>query len=623
MESQNLQTASLYINNLLLSRGLLRNGKPIEFAKPSKAEGGKEATMAKIINLVHDLILRRDVLRMAYYTFCQQLIHKPLQREAEHRESLASTLRNLRATETHQNLDISRLEAKNGDLSRQLALAAGQERAFKSTLRTAENSARSLREEMLRLKTMLQQVRTQCANDIRKRDLEIRRLKGHLTSQQRGKREGLGMSTIVIKPTATTLNRSSKYGELEGGEDLDSPDYSLRQETTEFLTQLSQGLSDENDNLIGLVRSTLTTLRDLQGLSLKSNTTSRTDHVDGDTQAGSLTDDGQEENVVLALPTSYDTLSTDMDNVLEHLRTLLTNPSFVPIEEVEIREEEIVRLREGWEKMEGRWREALAMMDGWRKRMVNGGDTINLEELKIGLGLGLGLDGVAGAKDDSITTDKGPDFSNIEDAQDEASDSEGQDSIDDEQVEAGTSREHLKRDYNAMNGGEESEETSFGVGLRPDGTILGESSGNTRPAGSPRKISFTAIPEESTQDLDELALINASISKPPRPRRSLDKSKSRIPRQVSPFFVASNISRLSSPSDRRPQTTKSTVSPATIQQKLDDARLEAEAAEEARRRRDAVETRKGSRKRQSGRASRRRSTLSPEELENLMGIGEK
>jgi len=67
MESQNLQTASLYINNLLLSRGLLRNGKPIEFAKPSKAEGGKEATMAKIINLVHDLILRRDVLRMAYY----------------------------------------------------------------------------------------------------------------------------------------------------------------------------------------------------------------------------------------------------------------------------------------------------------------------------------------------------------------------------------------------------------------------------------------------------------------------------------------------------------------------------------------------------------------------------
>jgi hypothetical protein len=61
MESHNLKTASSYINNLLLARGLLRNGKPIEFAHPSKGEGGKEATLASIINIVHDLILKRDV----------------------------------------------------------------------------------------------------------------------------------------------------------------------------------------------------------------------------------------------------------------------------------------------------------------------------------------------------------------------------------------------------------------------------------------------------------------------------------------------------------------------------------------------------------------------------------
>ena len=61
MESRNLQTASTYINNLLLSRGLLRNGLPIEFADPAKTEGGVDATMSKVLNLVHDLILRRDV----------------------------------------------------------------------------------------------------------------------------------------------------------------------------------------------------------------------------------------------------------------------------------------------------------------------------------------------------------------------------------------------------------------------------------------------------------------------------------------------------------------------------------------------------------------------------------
>lgn len=57
-------------------------------------------------------------------------------------------------------------------------------------------------------------------------------------------------------------------------------------------------------------------------------------------------------------------------------------------------------------------------------------------------------------------------------------------------------------------------------------------------------------------------------------------------------------------------------SPRTVQQKLEKARLE---AEEARKR----EEKKG--KRKSGvvkkmRSSRRRSTLSPEELEKLLGI---
>jgi len=61
MDLKSLHTASSYINNLLLSRGLLRNGTPIAFAEPAKAQGGVDATMAQVMNLVHDLILRRDV----------------------------------------------------------------------------------------------------------------------------------------------------------------------------------------------------------------------------------------------------------------------------------------------------------------------------------------------------------------------------------------------------------------------------------------------------------------------------------------------------------------------------------------------------------------------------------
>lgn len=61
MDSHNLQTASIYVNNMLLSRGLLRNSKPIDFAHLGNESEEAEETTARVINLVHDLIMRRDV----------------------------------------------------------------------------------------------------------------------------------------------------------------------------------------------------------------------------------------------------------------------------------------------------------------------------------------------------------------------------------------------------------------------------------------------------------------------------------------------------------------------------------------------------------------------------------
>lgn len=68
MEAHNLQAASTYVNNILLSRGLLKSGHPIDFAQPENEDGGTEATMARIINLVNDLVLRRDVSCSLFYT---------------------------------------------------------------------------------------------------------------------------------------------------------------------------------------------------------------------------------------------------------------------------------------------------------------------------------------------------------------------------------------------------------------------------------------------------------------------------------------------------------------------------------------------------------------------------
>lgn len=59
MESSNLETAAKYVNNLLLARGLLKNGKPIKFMHSEDDDG--ESTWARIINLINDLVVRRDV----------------------------------------------------------------------------------------------------------------------------------------------------------------------------------------------------------------------------------------------------------------------------------------------------------------------------------------------------------------------------------------------------------------------------------------------------------------------------------------------------------------------------------------------------------------------------------
>lgn len=61
IDLDNLRTASLYINNQLLSRGLLRDGQSINFAQPGDSDSQLADTMGKIMGVVNDLILRRDV----------------------------------------------------------------------------------------------------------------------------------------------------------------------------------------------------------------------------------------------------------------------------------------------------------------------------------------------------------------------------------------------------------------------------------------------------------------------------------------------------------------------------------------------------------------------------------
>lgn len=318
---------------------------------------------------------------------------------------------------------------------------------------------------MARLKGTVAQIRAQCANDIRRRDGEIKRLKRHLEGR-RGRDGASGQVGVVVVTPGAPRSQQQSRGAVDEYTNVASPDYSLKQETTDFLTRLSQGLSDENDALIGLVRNTLATLRSLQGLP-----------PDAGNSANESTAHNQTEpvNVTIMAPPSYEELAADTNEVLEHLRGLLTNPSFVPLEEVEIRDDEILKLREGWERMSARWKEAVSMMDGWRKRMLDTGDTVNIDDLTKGMNLAVEM---------PAATEVGEEFE---------SKLENDMSINDLDAEGQALLESPKAPLPIS----EDDMDELAPELPLNAEILKDRTANIRPMISPRKVSSPSVPDES------------------------------------------------------------------------------------------------------------------------------
>ncbi|RYP90723.1 hypothetical protein DL770_003188 [Monosporascus sp. CRB-9-2] len=361
IDSENLRTASLYINNQLLSRGLLRDGQSIDFADPGRCDGGVQATMGKVMSVVNDLILRRD-------------------RDAEHRESLSSTLRTLRVESQRQATEHQRTADRLADAQRRLDGAEATERALRAQLRAAEGSVHRLKEEAQRTRALVAQTRAACATEVRRRDRQIEGLKRAVVEAGRVRGSGgSGSSSGRRNGNVTTITISGEVG----GEDEALPPgatadeaYDLRMETNEFLTRLAGSLNEENEGLRALVRRAVEGLREMSGLEGAAGKGG-----DGGGIADAAAPQQQRQQ------RSAEELAAELDAVLDHLRTILTNPSFVPIEEVEVRDEEIQRLRAGFERLETRWKDAVVLIDGWRRRMGSGGRSVDVEELSAGLRL--------------------------------------------------------------------------------------------------------------------------------------------------------------------------------------------------------------------------------------------
>ena len=511
---------------------------------------------------------------------------------------------------------------------------------MKAAARKAEAGAKELKEQMQRMKSTLEQVRSKCQGDIRKRDIELEKLKNHLVNLQRGKRDGTGMTLISVAP---------HLREAKALPDMNSPDYSLEQETNIFLASMVKGLNADLESLGGehkwllyLIRRTKQELEDM---------------LSGGSEEASDTGFGSSSKQKILPPTSpspevYQELGVEMNSILEHCGAILNNPSYVSIEEVEIRENEIIKLREGWEKMAGRLREALTMMETWRRRMIDGGQTVNIEELGKGMDLGKSI---------AVTSHFGQSDSGIDAASASLFDEEQEEEeLDDDEKLFGKSIE-----YESTKAGPELERTENDN--KAQSNMRGPQS-TTLDAEPARKKRYSSIPklqqrphltasparrfpmpkhreEHSTEPLTETT---TNITRPSPSKKQ--KQHQISPRKVSFPDGAETYSDqqglenkdeedeldfdelLAQEAARATKTTSDTTTSApskrlTVPEKLalvqaeaeEEAKAEAEAEKSKKRKRDVGAATGGTRRGRTKR-DRRRSTLAPEELEELMGL---
>lgn len=470
-----------------------------------------------------------------------------VQRDATQRETLTTTIRTLRADSLRQTTDLERLQGKYVEAQRKLGLAEATERAMKLQMKSAEQAQRGLKEEMGRMKLLVQQTRNQCAVEVRKRERVVEGLKKHVgDGRVRGGGKTVGVREInVVAGVGAEQQLGSTMGVGDEG-------YDLRSETNEFLTELARGLSEENENMTALMRRTVDTLRTLSGCEKEGEV-------------------HQEGGMVVPIEMGYENLAQEMDAIIEHLRNLLTNPSFVPLEEVEVREEEIIRLREGWERMESRWREAVQMMDGWRKRMARSGQTVNLEELKMGLMLSPlkpKEEEIGNGHHLSTLMEEGEGDTQADiDAMDEAEPVEP--NFDDDMGESDLSSlfeddpveemEEASADQEEQNWTVHSVST-MSTAPAPQLSPLRETSGNRPSAPNPPPVDkdgFTTIVEENTYDLLQLDTPSSAKQKStPQPQRRNDS-----PGKLStPPEDEISLLKTSNPS-QAPQSRSSSTSP--------------------------------------------------------------
>ncbi|ORY77042.1 Afadin and alpha-actinin-binding-domain-containing protein [Protomyces lactucae-debilis] len=323
-DDANIAQSRSYINTSLYARGFVRDA--------SAALKFNSADAPTVINLVYDFLKRSE--------------WEELQRErlTTRVRQDAGDLESLRQQNDKLTSRVAQLEQAAGVAKNHLA-AAKQETAG------AIRETKLQKDQLSRVSLALQHIKTQMANDLRKRDLQIARLKeqfldGALSSTNlQGSRRGGKLTGLMRIHGSGSVRAQPMQHDTRAA-------LQLQAESEQQLTTMVQEVAQENDALAELLQATLASLESLVPLE------------EAEDAAAPL---------VRSVAQSIIMLEAQLQVRLTALRSMLEMPNYVPLEEVERRDIRISELSLRLQQIETEWSAARSVLKGLTASVLSTG----------------------------------------------------------------------------------------------------------------------------------------------------------------------------------------------------------------------------------------------------------
>jgi hypothetical protein len=325
-DDANIAQSRTYINSTLYARGLTRD--------PSAQLKFNSADAPTVMNLVYDFLQRSAW-------------------EEQQREKLTARVRAEASEAESLRIQNEKLTSRIAQLEQAAGVARNHLAAAKQETLQAVRETKLQKDQHARVAVALQHTKSQSANEIRKRDVQISRLKeqlldGALSSANLGasRRAGHKLSgTMRVHGSGTAAAHAMEVDTRAAAQ--------LQAESEQQLRTMVQEVAQENDALAELLQATLASLESLVPMEEQEDAAAP---------------------LVTTVAQSIIMLEAQLQVRLTALRGMLEMPDYVPLEEVERRDERIATLSARLQQIEMEWSAARSVLKGLTATVLSGGE---------------------------------------------------------------------------------------------------------------------------------------------------------------------------------------------------------------------------------------------------------